>query len=90
VTAIAAAAQYSLALVTGAQGSVCFWHPRTLDSVFKASFPSRSGQLPARIQNLAYRCLVDALPTHCGNGGTSTISDSTSASAQRFYRLGEW
>jgi len=44
---------YSLALVTGAPRlSVLLGNPRTLDSVFKASFPSRSGHvLPARIQN---------------------------------------
>jgi alpha-tubulin suppressor-like RCC1 family protein len=92
VTAIAAAATYSLALVTGVpQRSALLTQPARHVMSFTVAIPSRSG----RVYRLEYKTALNdptwtALPLITGNGGTLTLTDSVASDAHRFYRVREW
>jgi hypothetical protein len=66
-------------------------NPRRGDASFSVSLPTRSG----RVYALEFKdSLADpawtGLPLLAGDGGLSTLTDSTATGAQRFYRVRQW
>jgi hypothetical protein len=93
VVAVAAGCGHNLALIGDGPPALTasLSHPMRSAAGFSVSLPTQSG----RIYALEYKeSLQDTawtpLPLAAGTGGMRTLTDSTTAGTQRFYRVRRW